>query len=140
MKILTKAECKTRFFALKNEAISIANLRATTPDKCDDPLCEMYRRLLMSEFMEDELVVVANDAGLPLFFLTEFHQNKQSRDKGIMAVEGDVVKNIREEDDLLVVTYTDDSVERYAYFEPADAYYFHSNNRLPFDLTEIQLN
>ena len=140
MQKMTKEEAKNSFFAIKETAIDIANLAGTTPDKCTDPICEKYRRLLMTEFMEDDLVVLANDEGLPYYLLPEFHVNKESRNRGIMAVEGADVKDFYFEDNLFVVVYNDGSVERFQYHEPADAYYFHSHNRKMLELPIINAN
>ena len=140
MKRIGKEEAKTRFFEIKDAAISIANLQGTTPDKCNDPVCEKYRRLLMTEFMEDDLVVIANDEGLPYYFLPKFHADKESRERGIMVVVGEDIKDLYFEDNLLIALYKDDSVERYQYHKPADAYYFHSHNRLMFDVPIIHSN
>ena len=140
MQRITKEEAKNNFFAIKDTALSIANLQGTTPDKCDDPICEKYRRLLMTEFMEDDLVVVANDDGLPYYFLPKFHADKESRERGIMVVEGDDVKDFHFEDNLLVVNYLDGSIERYQYHKPADAYYFHSHNRNMLEMPIIHSN
>ena len=140
MQKITKAEAKNNFFAIKDKANSIANLQGTTPDKCDDPLCEKYRRLLMTEFMEEDTIVIADDNGLPYYFLPQFHADKQSRERGIMAIDGDDIKDLYFEDNLLIVQYNDDSIERYQYHKPADAYYFHSHNRNMIDMPAINPN
>ena len=137
MELIFKKEVERRFNEVKDVATALAAAQGTTPEQAQDPLCQKYVRMMCFDQMSDTDIMVIDDSGMPFQFLPKFHEDKASRERGILVVPSLELKDIYIiESGLMVAEYNDGIKEQYEYHKPADAYFFHSHvlPTIPFPL------
>jgi hypothetical protein len=133
MKTVTQKEAFDLYDKLTDLAHGMAAALNTTPDLCQDSICQRWRKFDGIDEMEDDMLLLLTDEDNPLFILYHYHEDKTNMIGGIMSVKKeDGFKNVYRDGKKLYLEYTDETWECYQALESfKDVYYIHSTNRKP---------
>jgi hypothetical protein len=132
MKTLTRKEAFDLYDKLTDLAHGMAAAQGTTPDKCQDSICQRWQKFDGIDEMDDEVLLLLTDDDEPLFILNHYHEDKTNMVGGLMSVLKEGYKNAYRDGKKLYVEYTDESWECYHELEKfRNVYYIHSTNRKP---------
>jgi hypothetical protein len=132
MKTVTREEAFNLYDKLTDLAHGMASAQNTTPDKCQDSICQRWRKFEGIDEMEDDMLLLLTEEDNPLFILNHYHEDKTNMIGGIMSVKHEGFKSVYRDGKKLYVEYTDETWECYHEVEKfKDVYYIHSTNRQP---------
>jgi hypothetical protein len=132
MKTLTRKEAFDLYDKLTDLAHGMAAAQGTTPELCQDSICQRWRKFDGIDEMDEDVLLLLTEEDEPLFILNYYHEDKTNMIGGIMSVLRDEFKNAYRDGNKLYVEYTDGAWECYEALEKfRGVYYIHSTNRKP---------
>jgi hypothetical protein len=132
MKTITQKEAFDLYDKLTDLAHGMAAAQGTTPDLCQDSICQRWRKFEGIDELEDDMLLLLTDEDNPLFILNHYHEDKTNMIGGIMSVKKEGFKNVYRDGKKLYIEYTDETWECYETLESfKDVFYIHSTNRQP---------
>jgi hypothetical protein len=132
MKTLTRKEVFDLYDKLTDLAHGMAAAQNTTPELCQDSICQRWRKFDGIDEMDDDVLLLLTEEDEPLFILNHYHEDKTNMVGGIMSVLRKEFKIAYRDGKKLYVEYTDGAVECYEEVKSfKNVYCIHSTNRKP---------
>jgi hypothetical protein len=135
IKAINKREAYELYSKLTAQAYALAAAQGTTPQKCQDPICNRWRRFEDIHTLSADKLLLLTEFDSPVFMLDEKGLENGCLNGGIIAVPAKRFQGAYRDDNLLTIEYTDGSIEWYeAERGLYDVYRIHSNNRSRFNV------